>query len=67
MQENEFLKWQFYSGVLRTLFPKEEFKASFFRQFKPRFIWNRDRQKLERCIKVGDIGKYIADRLKNQL
>lgn len=66
MADFEYKPWKFFVNMIIPLWPEEKVDYAFFKQFKPRFIWNRDKQILERCIKIGDVGAYIADRLRKE-
>ena len=66
MLESEYKPWKFFKNILEDSLRAHidvRVNYEFFLQFKPRFIWNRETLKLERCVKVGDIGDYIKKRL----
>ena len=66
LRPEEWKTQEYFITTLGSVFPGELFDNSFFRQFKCKHIMNWEGQDgiLERRYKVGDIGKYIADRLK---
>lgn len=65
--ENEYKTWKFFKNILEeVLKPDTPLDYAFFRQFRPRFIRDPHTGKLERCIKISDIAKYISEVVKKE-